>query len=129
MRSSVLFLATCTGLLGVAAGAFGAHGLKSILSPEMLSAYKTGVMYQMWHALGLGLIAILQEKSPLSALLNWSGWLMFAGIILFSGSLYLLAITGTRWLGMITPFGGLAFMFAWLLIACYAFQKPLDPNL
>lgn len=104
-------------------GAFGAHGLRTILTPEMLSVYKTGVAYQMWHALGLGLIALLRQQSPHSKLLIWAGWLMFAGIILFSGSLYLLTILNVKWLGMITPFGGTAFLFSWGIIAVFAFNK------
>ena len=104
-------------------GAFGAHGLKSILSPEMLVVYKTGVTYQMWHALGLGLIAMFQLQTPQSKLLYWAGWLMFAGIILFSCSLYLLALSGVKELGMITPIGGFAFLASWLLVALYAYKK------
>lgn len=129
MRSLFLFISACCALIGVGMGAFGAHGLKSILSPEMLAVYKTGVMYQMWHALGLGLIAVFQQQTPESKLLNWAGWLMFTGIILFSCSLYLLAVSGLKWLGMITPFGGLAFLIAWLLVALYAYKKSTDHNL
>lgn len=123
MRSTFLFLSACSALVGVGMGAFGAHGLKSILSPEMLAVYKTGVTYQMWHALGLGLIAMFQLQSPPSRLLSWAGWLMFAGIILFSCSLYLLALSGLKWLGMITPLGGVAFLAAWLLVALFAYKK------
>jgi len=129
MRSIFLFLSASTALIGVGLGAFGAHGLKTMLSPEMLAVYKTGVLYQMWHALGLGLIAVFQQQTPQSKLLNWAGWLMLAGIILFSCSLYLLAVSGLKWLGMITPFGGLAFLSAWLLVALYAYKKATDPNL
>jgi uncharacterized membrane protein YgdD (TMEM256/DUF423 family) len=129
MRSLFLFLSASTALIGVGMGAFGAHGLKTVLSPEMLAVYKTGVLYQMWHALGLGLIAVFQQQSPQSKLLNWAGWLMLAGIILFSCSLYLLAITELKWLGMITPFGGLAFLTAWLLVALYAYKKSTDHHL
>ncbi len=123
MRSLFLFLSAATALMGVGMGAFGAHGLKTVLSPEMLAVYKTGVLYQMWHALGLGLIAVFQQQTPQSKLLNWAGWLMLAGIVLFSCSLYFLAITELKWLGMITPFGGLAFLTAWLLVALYAYKK------
>lgn len=129
MRSLFLFLSASTALIGVGMGAFGAHGLKTILSPEMLAVYKTGVLYQMWHALGLGLIAVFQQQTPQSKLLNWAGWIMLAGIILFSCSLYLLAVSGLKWLGMITPFGGLAFLTAWLLVALYAYKKSTDHNL
>ena len=123
MRSVFLFMAAVAGLTGVAMGAFGAHGLKAILSPAMLAVYKTAVDYQMWHALALGLIAILRQQLPESSLLKWAGWLMFAGIILFSGSLYLLAILNIKWLGMITPLGGVCFLAAWICITIFAFKK------
>lgn len=123
MRSIFLFLSACSALVGVGLGAFGAHGLKTILSPEMLVVYKTGVTYQMWHALGLGLIAMFQLQTPQSKLLYWAGWLMFTGIILFSCSLYLLALSGVKELGMITPLGGIAFLAAWVLVALYAYKK------
>lgn len=123
MKSVFLLLGALSALLGVGMGAFGAHGLKTLLSPQMLAVYKTAVDYQMWHALGLGLIAVLQLHHPEEKLLRLAGWLMFSGILLFSGSLYLLAILNTRWLGMITPFGGLAFLFAWLLIVLFAARQ------
>jgi len=126
MSSMFLFLSAVCGFIGVALGAFGAHGLKAILSVEMLAVYKTAVDYQMWHALGLGLIAVFRQQTPESALLKWAGWLMFAGIVLFSGSLYLLAIVNIKWLGMITPFGGLCFMLAWILVAIFAFKSKCD---
>lgn len=104
-------------------GAFGAHGLKNFLSPEMLAAYNTGVSYQMWHALGLCGIALINRHAPESKLVKWAGWLMFTGILLFSGSLYLLVLLDLKWLGMITPIGGLCFMTSWLLISVYATRK------
>jgi uncharacterized membrane protein YgdD (TMEM256/DUF423 family) len=116
-----LLLSAICGLTGVAMGAFGAHGLKTILSPEMLTVYKTAVDYQMWHALGLGLIAIFYQQAPDSTHLKRAGWLMFSGIILFSGSLYLLAILNIKWLGMLTPFGGVAFILAWTYVALFAY--------
>lgn len=119
MRSPFLFLAAVGGFTGVAMGAFGAHGLKHLLSDHLLEVYKTAVSYQMWHVLALALIAVLPEHQ----LLRWAGWLLVAGIVLFSGSLYLLAIFNIGWLGMITPFGGLAFLAAWGLLACVALQK------
>lgn len=123
MRSPFLFIATLSALTAVAFGAFGAHGLKHILSPEMLAVYKTGATYQMWHALGLGLISIFKQQVPESKLLHWAGWLMFSGILLFSGSLYLLTLLNLKWLGMITPIGGVAFIVSWLLVAIFAAQK------
>ena len=128
MNSLFLLLSAVCALIGVAMGAFGAHGLKAILGPEMLAVYKTGVDYQMWHALGLGLIALLKHQASASKLLLWAGWMMFAGIILFSGSLYVLAISNIRWLGMITPFGGLAFLIAWLLVMLFAFNNGVEKD-
>lgn len=120
---STLLLAAISALTGVAMGAFGAHGLKAILSPEMLAVYKTAVDYQMWHALGLGLIAVFYQQNPDSIHLKWAGKLMFAGILLFSGSLYLLAILNMKWLGMITPLGGVAFLAAWGLVITFAYKN------
>ena len=117
MKSVFLFLGAFSAFIGVGLGAFGAHGLKAVLSSEMLAIYKTGVAYQMWHALGLCGIAVVRAESPEARLLKWSGWLMF------SGSLYLLTLLNLKWLGMITPFGGVAFLTAWLLLAIFAAQK------
>lgn len=123
MRPNFLLLTACCAFTGVGFGAFGAHGLKAILSPEMLEVYKTGVTYQMWHALGLGLIAVFSQQAPEAKLLRWAGWLMFTGILVFSGSLYLLAILNLKWLGMITPLGGVMFLVAWLLVALFAAKQ------
>lgn len=123
MKPPFLLLGAISLFLGVGMGAFGAHGLKTVLSPEMLTVYQTGVTYQMWHGLGLFGIALLSSQANESRLLRWAGWLMFAGILLFSGSLYLLALTQCRWLGIITPFGGLGFLTAWALIAIFAFKQ------
>jgi len=112
-----LFL-TAGGLAALAAvvlGAFGAHALKSRLSAEMLALWQTGVEYHVYHALGLLAVGLVATQLPESALLKWSGWLMLAGIALFSGSLYALALSGERWLGAITPIGGLGFLAAWAL--------------
>ncbi len=123
MHNRFLFLAAICALIGVGMGAFGAHGLKNILTPAMLETYKTGVSYQMWHALGLGLIAVFKQHHQTEKLLHWAGWLMFTGILLFSGSLYLLTLLNLKWLGMITPLGGVAFLIAWLLLAIFS-AKP-----
>jgi uncharacterized membrane protein YgdD (TMEM256/DUF423 family) len=123
MKSGFLFLGAISALFGVGMGAFGAHGLKATLSPDMLAVYQTGVSYQMWHALGLIGIALIRQHVPESTLLNWAGCLMFVGILLFSGSLYLLALLNLKWLGMITPIGGVSFLTAWLLIAIFAAKK------
>jgi len=123
MRSRFLFIAAMAGFIGVAMGAFGAHALKSQLSGQLLDVYKTAVSYQMYHALALALIAVL----PSSRLLRWAGWLLVAGILLFSGSLYLLAIFNISWLGMITPFGGVAFLLAWGMLAYKSLQYKQQP--
>jgi len=122
MQTTLLLGALCA-FTGVAFGAFGAHGLKAIISPEMLVVYQTGVTYQMWHALGLITIALLQQSSPTAKLLIWASNLMFIGILLFSGSLYALAILDIKALGIITPFGGVCFLIAWVLVAVYAVKK------
>ena len=102
--------------LGVLLGAFGAHALKNILTPEMLAVYKTGVEYQFYHALGLLLIGLIgfQVKSKY---LQWSGLFISIGIILFSGSLFVLTLSGIKAIGAITPFGGLSFVAGWIFLA------------
>ncbi|MDP3590024.1 MAG: DUF423 domain-containing protein [Methylobacter sp.] len=120
MKSVFLLLGALSALIGVGMGAFGAHGLKTVISPEMLAVYQTGVTYQMYHALGLIGVALIHRQAPDSKLLHWAGWLMFAGIVLFSGSLYALALLNHTWLGMITPIGGVCFITAWLLITLFA---------
>ena len=111
---SHVFFALGSGLslLGVAFGAFGAHSLKSTLSPEMLETFEVAVRYQMYHSLGLlaAAWAASQWQHPLT---TTAGWCFFAGILIFSGSLYILSLTGIRWLGAITPIGGLAFIVGW----------------
>lgn len=124
MRSGFIFLAALSGLSGVAMGAFGAHALKAVLSPEMLAVYQTGVNYQMWHALALLGVGLARLQFPDAKLLRWAGVLMVIGILLFSGSLYTLAVLDLKWLGMITPVGGVSFIIAWLLITLFAAQKP-----
>jgi len=111
----ILSVAAVSGLLAVALGAFGAHGLKGIISPEMLEVYKTGVQYQFYHTFALLIVGVLMSFSQ-SKGLTWSAYLFITGIILFSGSLYLLAITGIKALGMITPFGGITWIAAWILL-------------
>ncbi len=109
-------------VLAVALGAFGAHILKELITPEMLAIYQTGNHYHMIHGLGLLLIALFFDKFAYSEIVKWSGWLLFIGIIIFSGSLYVLAISGLKILGAITPIGGVAFILGWLLLA-YAALK------
>jgi uncharacterized membrane protein YgdD (TMEM256/DUF423 family) len=106
-----------SGFLAVAAGAFGAHALKTRLTPELLAVFETAARYQMYHALALVAVALAQPRAAPSPLWSWSGWLFAAGTLLFSGSLYALALTGVKWLGAITPLGGLAFLAGWALLA------------
>ncbi len=108
--------------LGVLFGAFGAHALKKILSPEMLIVYKTGVEYQFYHALGLLLIGLIGFRIE-SKWLRWSGILLIGGIVIFSGSLYALSISGIKILGAITPIGGLAFVAGWICLAIAVLKK------
>jgi uncharacterized membrane protein YgdD (TMEM256/DUF423 family) len=108
--------------LSVALGAFGAHGLKNKLSPEMLAIYQTGVHYHMIHALGLVIVALLFEKLGGTAQVQWSGWLLFFGIVVFSGSLYALSLSGIRVLGAITPIGGVSFLIGWILLIMAGFK-------
>lgn len=116
--AKLFLVAGCiAALLAVAFGAFGAHALKARIAPELMPVYRTGVEYHFYHALGLILVGLAAFHLPDSGYLRNAGWAMLAGIVLFSGSLYLLALTGLRWLGAITPFGGSAFIIAWALFA------------
>lgn len=123
MHPVFLFLSTLSAFFAVVMGAFGAHALKTILTVDMLVVYKTAVTYQVWHALGLGIIAILRYHHPQSSLIKYAGWLMFVGIVLFSGSLYLLSLSGVKWLGMITPIGGVCFLCAWLFLMIFSLRR------
>lgn len=120
--SLFIILAAVNAFLAVALGAFGAHGLEGKISNDMLEVWKTGVTYQMFHAGGLFVIAFLIDRWGQTTLLNAAGWSMFIGIILFSGSLYVLSTSGIKILGAITPLGGVAFLIAWTLIIISAFK-------
>ncbi|MEI7869777.1 MAG: DUF423 domain-containing protein [Candidatus Methylumidiphilus sp.] len=122
MHKRFLLSSALAALLAVALGAFAAHGLRGRLDEHMMDVFQTGVRYHFFHALGLALIAVLAKHYPDSKKLCWAGWLMLAGMVVFSGSLYLLSLSGLTWLGMITPLGGLAFMAAWLLLAVFAYR-------
>ncbi|MER2514214.1 MAG: DUF423 domain-containing protein [Nitrosomonas ureae] len=117
MSRTFLIIGILNALLCIALGAFGAHGLKRMLSADMLSVYHTGVQYHFYHAFGIIIIGLLLLHFPKSRLMPISGWLMMIGIVLFSFSLYALSITDLRALGMITPFGGVSFLTAWALLA------------
>ena len=112
-----LVLGSLFALAAVVIGAFGAHGLKARLAPEMLAVYQTGVQYHFYHALGLVLVGLALFHLPESTALRASGWLMAAGIVLFAGSLYALALSGEKWLGAIAPIGGTAFILGWGALA------------
>lgn len=117
----LIVLAALNMFMSIAAGAFGAHGLKKILSEDMMAIWQTAVTYQMIHALGIFLIALLSYQVK-TKVLSAAAYMMFIGIILFSGSLYVLALTGVNALGMITPLGGTLFLIGWGLVA-YAATK------
>lgn len=107
--------------LAVAAGAFGAHALRARLSAADLTTFETGARYQMYHALALLAVGWVALRSP-SAAATTAGWCFTIGTALFSGSLYLLTLTGTRWLGAVTPLGGVAFLAGWVALAVAAFR-------
>lgn len=121
MERTFFGLGALLAFLGVALGAFGAHGLRGTLSAADLATFETGVRYQMYHAFGL-VIAAWAVARWSGGLAHVSGWLFVAGVVLFSGSLYALVLTGQRWMGAITPFGGLCFLAGWALLAWTAFK-------
>ena len=116
-----MWIGALAAFIGVAFGAFGAHGLRGRLSPENLNVFETGVRYQMYHAFALFVVAIALTRFG-----GWSvraaGWLFTVGIVVFSGSLYALALTGVRALGAVTPLGGVAFIAGWLALAWSAWR-------
>lgn len=122
MARSFFALGAVSAFIAVMAGAFAAHGLKERLSPDMLAVFETGARYQIYHAFALIAAAWAYERWG-GAFVTAAGWLFLIGTLLFSGSLYLLSLTGVRWLGAITPFGGLAFLGGWFLLAWAALRK------
>ncbi len=121
-----LFLAgTLLAFLGVAAGAFGAHWLRSFVPADLLTVFETGARYQMYHSFGLILAALTLARWP-GASAAAAGRLFILGILLFSGSLYLMALTGIRWLGAITPLGGVAFLAGWACLAMAVLKAPVE---
>jgi uncharacterized membrane protein YgdD (TMEM256/DUF423 family) len=121
MTSQRLFftLGTLSAFVAVAAGAFGAHALKTRLAPDLLAVFEVAVRYQMYHALALIVCAWAADRWP-GTLPTSAGWLFVAGTLIFSGSLYALSLTGVRWLGALTPLGGVAFLAGWLCLAAAA---------
>jgi uncharacterized membrane protein YgdD (TMEM256/DUF423 family) len=120
MDRTFLLIGSILGFVGVALGAFGAHGLKSRVSAEMLAVFETGVRYQMYHALAVLIVAAAIGHLGNARLLEAGGWFFFAGVLLFSGSLYALALTGVSTLGAITPIGGLLFLVGWVCLVSFA---------
>lgn len=116
MSRQFVSLGAVFAALSVAAGAFGAHSLKSIIPADMLAVFETAVRYQMYHALALLIVGGMLKHLP-EQNIRVSGWCFVAGIVLFSGSLYVIALTGTRWVGSITPLGGAAFLAGWIALA------------
>ena len=123
MERTFLLIGSVLGFLGVAFGAFGAHALKARLSSEMLAVFETGVRYQMYHAFAVLIVAAAIGHLGDARLLVIAGWLFAAGVVIFSGSLYALALTGTGILGAITPIGGLLFLAGWACLAVFAATK------
>ena len=108
--------------VAVAFGAFGAHALRSKLAPDLMAVFQTAVQYHFWHALGLLAVGILLAQKPESGTLVAAAWLLVAGIVIFCGSLYVLALTGTRGWGALAPVGGTAFLAAWAALAWAAWR-------
>ena len=123
MERRFFTIGAIAALVGVAAGAFGAHGLKNRLEPDMLAVFETAVRYQMYHAFALLAVAWAATRWP-SRAVTASGWCFVVGTAIFSGSLYVLSLAGVRWMGAITPIGGVAFLAGWLLLAWGAIRAP-----
>jgi uncharacterized membrane protein YgdD (TMEM256/DUF423 family) len=123
MDRTFLFIGSVFGFLGVAFGAFGAHGLRSRLSVEMLTVFETGVRYHMYHTIAVLIVAAAIGHFGSARLLVLAGWLFAGGIVVFSGSLYALALTGVTTLGAITPIGGLLFLAGWVVLATYTLTR------
>lgn len=123
MARLFLILGSLNAATAVTMGAFGAHSLKTKISESMLFVFQTAVQYHFYHSLGLLIIGLLTIYLKPVKYITIAGWTMFTGILLFSGSLYLLSITGTRWLGIITPFGGIAFIISWVCVVVAIWKR------
>lgn len=117
MAKLFITLAALSGMLAVTFGAFGAHALKGKLDDYAMGVFETAVQYHFYHSLALLAVGIIALSQPQTVMLKSSGWLFLLGIVIFSGSLYLLSLSGVRWLGAITPLGGLAFIGGWACLA------------
>jgi uncharacterized membrane protein YgdD (TMEM256/DUF423 family) len=122
MNKHLFLLGSLLGGVGVILGAFGAHGLKGWLEPDLLATFETGVRYQTYHALALLIVALVPARQATQKLLAVTGWLFAVGTLLFSGSLYLLVISGSGGLGLVTPVGGIAFIMGWFSLVLAAFR-------
>ena len=126
MTNRILIVGAFMAMIGVAAGAFGAHGLRPILSEKMMAVFETAVRYQLVHALAM-LVAGLSAMALNHRVFIRAGWSFFLGILIFSGSLFVMSVTDIRRLGMFTPFGGLAFLIGWGFLAWGYWKVPLTP--
>ena len=117
MAKLFITLASLSGMLAVVFGAFGAHALKGKLDDQALKVFETAVQYHFYHTFALLVVGVIALNQPQTVLLKSSGWLFVVGVLVFSGSLYLLSLTGVRWLGAITPLGGLALIAGWACLA------------
>ena len=123
LGKAFIVIGSINAFLAVLLGAFGAHGLKAKLSPEMFAVYETGFDYHILHSIGLILVGIIAQGPAHSRLIMWAGGLLLAGVGLFSGSLYILSVTGIRFFGPITPLGGLCFLAGWLVLGVAVLKR------
>jgi uncharacterized membrane protein YgdD (TMEM256/DUF423 family) len=126
MTKLLISLGSLNAAFAVIMGAFGAHALSAKIAPEALATFQTGVHYHFYHSLGLIVIGIVSRTAKPSTALSVSGWTMLTGIFLFSGSLYLISITGIRSIGIVTPFGGILFILSWVLLAIASFKQKTE---
>lgn len=117
MAKLFITLGALSGMLAVVFGAFGAHGLRNRLDAYLMGVFETAVQYHFYHALAMLAVGAIALSQPQTVMLKSAGWLFLTGTLVFSGSLYLLALTGTKWLGAVTPLGGLAFIAGWACLA------------
>ncbi len=121
MSKQFVIVGAAFGFFGVALGAFGAHALKQRLEPDLFDIFEVGVRYHMYHALAIIAVGLAAAQWP-GSMIHVAGWLFAVGIAIFSGSLYVLAITGTKWFGAITPIGGIAFLAGWLMVVYHVWK-------